>query len=128
MEEFQESDVLWPDSGRDRDEDTEERYAGLGAHRKASSPVRIPSRPLAVRSWTPGFAYAANCDDDDDDDSDDSEDGRKSDMIPPHLIVARRVADKMAFSMCVGNGRTLKGRDLRQVRNSVLRMTGFLER
>ncbi|CAL9193308.1 protein S40-1-like [Musa acuminata AAA Group] len=127
MEEFQEADVLWPDRDRDGDEDTEEWHAGLGAHRKASSPVRIPSRPRAVHSWTPGFAYAANCDDDDDD-SDDNEGGRKSDTIPPHLIVARRVADKMAFSMCVGIGRTLKGRDLSQVRNSILRMTGFLER
>ncbi|URE11589.1 DUF584 domain containing protein [Musa troglodytarum] len=111
MEEFQEADVLWPDRDRDRDEGTE----------------GIPSGPRAVRSWTPGFSYAANCDDDDDD-SDDNEGGRKSDMIPPHLIVARRVVDKMAFSMCVGIGRTLKGRDLNQVRNSILRMTGFLER
>lgn len=49
-------------------------------------------------------------------------------MVPPHVIVGRRVAGKMmAFSVCTGNGRTLKGRDLSQVRNSVLRLTGFLE-
>lgn len=49
-------------------------------------------------------------------------------LVPPHLIVGRRVAGKMmAFSVCTGNGRTLKGRDLSQVRNSVLRLTGFLE-
>ncbi|KAG2303902.1 hypothetical protein Bca4012_062933 [Brassica carinata] len=52
--------------------------------------------------------------------------GRK--MIPPHLIVGRRMeSGQMAFSVCTGNGRTLKGRDLSQVRNSVLRLTGFLE-
>ncbi|CAN1283390.1 hypothetical protein LINPERPRIM_LOCUS18341 [Linum perenne] len=48
-------------------------------------------------------------------------------LVPPHVILGRRLAGKMAFSVCTGNGRTLKGRDLSQVRNSVLRMTGFLE-
>ncbi|KAH1063490.1 hypothetical protein J1N35_028477 [Gossypium stocksii] len=48
-------------------------------------------------------------------------------LVPPHVILERRVAGKMAFSVCSGNGRTLKGRDLCQVRNSVLRMTGILE-
>ncbi|KAK4271767.1 hypothetical protein QN277_020409 [Acacia crassicarpa] len=48
-------------------------------------------------------------------------------MVPPHVIVGRRIAGKMAFSVCTGNGRTLKGRDLSRVRNSILRMTGFLE-
>ncbi|KAK4259480.1 hypothetical protein QN277_005806 [Acacia crassicarpa] len=48
-------------------------------------------------------------------------------MVLPYVIVNRRVAGKMAFSVCTGNGRTLKGRDLSQVRNSILRMTGFLE-
>ncbi|XP_009360804.1 uncharacterized protein LOC103951218 [Pyrus x bretschneideri] len=49
------------------------------------------------------------------------------DMVPPHLIVRRRIAGKMAFSMCTGNGRPLKGRALSHVRNTILRMTGFLE-
>ncbi|KAM7259597.1 hypothetical protein ACFE04_015338 [Oxalis oulophora] len=49
-------------------------------------------------------------------------------IVPPHVIVGRRIAGQMAaFSVCTGNGRTLKGRDLSQLRNSVLRMTGFLE-
>ncbi|KAI8525742.1 hypothetical protein RHMOL_Rhmol13G0253600 [Rhododendron molle] len=49
-------------------------------------------------------------------------------FVPPHVILGRRISDgKMAFSVCTGNGRTLKGRDLSQVRNSILRMTGFLE-
>lgn len=55
-------------------------------------------------------------------------DGDDGELVPPHVIVGRRVAGKMmAFSVCTGNGRTLKGRDLSQVRNSVLRLTGFLE-
>jgi hypothetical protein len=55
----------------------------------------------------------------------DYEDG--GEMVPPHVIMARRLAEKMTYSMCHGNGRTLKGRDLSRVRNSVLRMTGFIE-
>lgn len=52
----------------------------------------------------------------------------EDELVPPHVIVGRRIfAGKMAFSLCSGNGRTLKGRDLSQVRNSILRMTGFLE-
>ncbi|KAH7838744.1 hypothetical protein Vadar_030545 [Vaccinium darrowii] len=50
-------------------------------------------------------------------------------FVPPHVILSRRINfdAKMAFSVCTGKGRTLKGRDLSQVRNSILRMTGFLE-
>ncbi|KAK6932284.1 Senescence regulator S40 [Dillenia turbinata] len=62
-------------------------------------------------------------------DSDENEDDlyEEGELIPPHIIIGRRVAGKMAFSVCTGNGRTLKGRDLSQVRNSILRLTGFLE-
>lgn len=61
--------------------------------------------------------------------SDNDEDGDEGEMmVPPHLMVDRRRIDgKVACSVCFGHGRTLKGRHLRQVRNSVLRMTGFLE-
>ncbi|KFK44791.1 hypothetical protein AALP_AA1G303900 [Arabis alpina] len=49
-------------------------------------------------------------------------------MIPPHVMIGRRMeGGQMAFSVCTGNGRTLKGRDLSRVRNSVLKLTGFLE-
>ncbi|XP_073030876.1 protein S40-1-like [Primulina eburnea] len=55
-------------------------------------------------------------------------DGDDGEMVPPHIIIGRRVAGKMmSFSVCTGNGRTLKGRDLSEVRNSILRKTGFLE-
>uniref|UniRef100_A0A7N0T3V5 Senescence regulator n=1 Tax=Kalanchoe fedtschenkoi TaxID=63787 RepID=A0A7N0T3V5_KALFE len=50
--------------------------------------------------------------------------GGGGEVVPPHLIVARRVAE---FSVCSGRGRTLKGRDLKEVRDEILRMTGFLE-
>ncbi|XP_014518224.1 uncharacterized protein LOC106775591 [Vigna radiata var. radiata] len=72
-----------------------------------SKPVNIPDR--MVRRW------------------DSIEEEELEEMRPPHEIVRQRVAGKMAFSVCTGNGRTLKGRDLSQVRNSILRLTGFLE-
>nr|XP_009416723.2 PREDICTED: uncharacterized protein LOC103997279 [Musa acuminata subsp. malaccensis] len=124
MEEFEEADILWPDYDRDEDELTEEWHAGLGTRRRTSSPVEIPSRPQPVRSWTLGFASSDRVQGDDDD----KDDGGQTHNVPPHVMVTRRIADKTSFSVCVGNGRTLKGRDLRQVRNSILRMTGFLER
>ncbi|GFP96948.1 hypothetical protein PHJA_001838900 [Phtheirospermum japonicum] len=54
--------------------------------------------------------------------------GDEGEFVPPHVIIGRRVAGKvMAFSLCTGNGGTLKGRHLSEFRNSILRMTGFLE-
>ncbi|CAN1847341.1 hypothetical protein LINPERHAP1_LOCUS38517 [Linum perenne] len=55
------------------------------------------------------------------------EDDDSEELDPPHVFLGRRLAGKMAFSVCTAIGRTLIGRDLSQVRNSVLRMTGFLE-
>ncbi|WVZ68967.1 hypothetical protein U9M48_017838 [Paspalum notatum var. saurae] len=55
---------------------------------------------------------------------DQEHDGGDDAVVPPHVLLARRRA---ADSVCSGQGRTLKGRDLRRVRESVLRMTGFIE-
>jgi Senescence regulator len=46
-------------------------------------------------------------------------------IVPPHVIVAR--SHMTSFSVLEGAGRTLKGRDLRSVRNAVLQKTGFLD-
>jgi len=61
----------------------------------------------------------------DDDDDDDEDDG----MVPPHEYLARKLARSQisSFSVYEGIGRTLKGRDLSQVRNAILTKTGFLE-
>ncbi|KAL9676617.1 hypothetical protein QQ045_004833 [Rhodiola kirilowii] len=47
-------------------------------------------------------------------------------MLPPHEVVAAR-SQTMTFSVFEGVGRTLKGRDLRRVRNAVFQQTGFLD-
>ncbi|KAF7131885.1 hypothetical protein RHSIM_Rhsim09G0208300 [Rhododendron simsii] len=46
----------------------------------------------------------------------------EEEMVPPHEIVAR--SHMMTFSVFEGVGRTLKGRDLRRVRNAVFQKTG----
>jgi hypothetical protein len=40
-------------------------------------------------------------------------------VVPPHEVLARRAAT-VRSSMLKGAGRTLKGRDLRRLRNAVL--------
>uniref|UniRef100_A0A0A9FZA0 Uncharacterized protein n=1 Tax=Arundo donax TaxID=35708 RepID=A0A0A9FZA0_ARUDO len=79
-----------------------------------SAPVRIPSEPAAGATrgrWAHAGAGGG-------DDAGEA-------MVPPHEIVARRAAAHS--SVLEGAGRTLKGRDLRRVRNAVLRRTGFLD-
>ncbi|XP_061345518.1 protein S40-5-like [Gastrolobium bilobum] len=57
-------------------------------------------------------------------DTDDGFDDNESEMVPPHEYLAR--SRKMAAnSVFEGVGRTLKGRDLRRVRDAVWSQTGF---
>lgn len=115
-EEFEESEVVFQENVEDESvfelncrEDKVKRKK-LKMSKKNSIPVNIPEN-VSRNAWL-------RCMDSDFD----------GEMVPPHVIVGRRVAgNMMAFSVCTGNGRTLKGRDLSEVRNSILRMTGFLE-
>ncbi|CAI9295259.1 unnamed protein product [Lactuca saligna] len=70
-----------------------------------------------------GHNGRASWDSDDDDDDDDGS------MMPPHEWIAQKLARSQisSFSVCEGAGRTLKGRDLSRVRDTVLIKTGFLE-
>ncbi|AQK39322.1 uncharacterized protein LOC107457594 [Zea mays] len=79
-----------------------------------SAPVRIPSDPARRGRWAHAGAGAGGS----------AEDAGEA-LVPPHEIVARRAAAHS--SVLEGAGRTLKGRDLRRVRNAVLRRTGFLD-
>lgn len=85
-----------------------------------SAPVKVPIMLTAARRRNAADDFTRAVDDDGDDDEE---------MLPPHEIVARGsgVSPKTTFSVLEGVGRTLKGRDLRQVRNAVLRQTGFLD-
>lgn len=57
---------------------------------------------------------------------DDKEDTGEE-RLPPHELLARQYARSQitTFSVIEGAGRTLKGRDLSQVRNAVWKQTGF---
>ncbi|CAI9782111.1 unnamed protein product [Fraxinus pennsylvanica] len=133
-EEFQESEVIFQENFEYEDF---EEYSNVQVHlnsrefpritkgrrkklknKKNSVPVNIPENANG-NSWF-------QCVDSDFFDENIGDDGE---MVPPHIIIGRRLAGKMlAFSVCAGiNGKRLKGRNLLEVRNSILRMTGFLE-
>lgn len=115
-EEFQESDVIFSDeydsssssssSGHNIYEINFNNQKAKKKHKKrqksGSIPIHIPKNVTI---------YSDDLYEDDHD-------------LPPHLIVAKRIDQGMAFSMKSG---ALKGRELSEFRNSILRMTGFLE-
>ncbi|XP_068667047.1 protein S40-1-like [Aristolochia californica] len=117
MEEIQEADVICADNWTGEVErPISRRESPLKSYRSGKSdPVKIPNR----LSYKAGDVVYQDYEED--------EKSENEDMVPPHLLIARRVARKTTFSVCTGSGRTLKGRDLSRMRNSVLRMTGFLE-
>ncbi|KAK8953285.1 hypothetical protein KSP40_PGU019123 [Platanthera guangdongensis] len=82
---------------------------------KCSAPVNIPSRA--------GLEGGRNAEHEEEDDEEEAE------KIPPHELLARKMARSQisSSSVCEGAGRTLKGRDQRKVRDAVLTKTGFLE-
>ncbi|KAJ9563289.1 hypothetical protein OSB04_008449 [Centaurea solstitialis] len=124
-EEFQESELVFPENPAGKGKEI--RCPKVGKRKsdkkkqkkKGSVPMSIPEE-FSGSSWIRQYLQAHSKEDDDDDE-------KGGEMVPPHVIVDRRIAGKAAFSLCSGNGRTLKGRDLSEVRDSILRMTGFLE-
>ncbi|KAH0455024.1 hypothetical protein IEQ34_016948 [Dendrobium chrysotoxum] len=87
-----------------------------------SAPVNVPVIPQRLRKEAGNLGKGESGDNQGDDDEDE--------MLPPHEIVARasgRGSPLTTFSVLEGAGRTLKGRDLRRVRNAVWRQTGFLD-
>jgi len=95
-----------------------------------SAPVLVPVPP----PWSRGRKWdkLAGGPGDGDDDDEELFHGDAA-MLPPHEMVARASAGGgygspgKPSSMLEGVGRTLKGRDLRRVRDAVLRQTGFLD-
>lgn len=97
----------------------------------STSPISR-SAPVKVPIWTDsrwigkggrGFDPTAVMEGFDEEVDEGSDDGE---MVPPHEIVARSHRTT-TFSVFEGVGRTLKGRDLTRMRNTVMQKTGFLE-
>lgn len=89
---------------------------------RQSAPVQVPdwSKIVVKHKGKPGAA------------KDDSEEGDKDDdedRLPPHELLAREYArsQRTTFSVCEGQGRTLKGRDLSRVRDAVWSQMGFAD-
>ncbi|CAL5411550.1 unnamed protein product [Camellia sinensis] len=129
--EIQESEVLFPENVEgDHHDDINE--CGFSGHLNSQVPrnkkpkprrKKYKSVPVNIPEKVSGNSWFQRVESDLFDDDDDG-----GEVVPPHVILGRRTYErKMAFSVCSGNGRTLKGRDLSQVRNSILRKTGFLE-
>ncbi|KAE8719878.1 Pentatricopeptide repeat superfamily protein [Hibiscus syriacus] len=140
-EEFQESEVIFPDYTSDihathhREHDDDDggghfdHRAGFSRNGSVSlrkntetTKKKVATGSLPVNIPRHHYGSVFHCGEDFEEDEEE-----EGEIVPPHVILGRRIAGKMAFSVCTGNGRTLKGRDLSQVRNLILRMTGFLE-
>ncbi|XP_042511620.1 uncharacterized protein LOC122086695 [Macadamia integrifolia] len=102
-------------SGGSPSEDFSISYSGGGGKFNKSAPVNVPMWPRRVVNGG-GSSRLSNFYEDDE--------GTEEEMLPPHEIVAR--SHSTTFSVFEGVGRTLKGRDLRRVRNTVFQKTGFL--
>ncbi|OEL28359.1 hypothetical protein BAE44_0010617 [Dichanthelium oligosanthes] len=114
-EELFESEVMWPEAPHDDDAPPSCSAPSVApgsrtpARRGVSRPVDIPRTASSARR------------------SDDDDGGRSGTMVPPHVLVSRRRSSEraaVAFALRSGPGRA---RELSHLRNSVLRMTGFIE-
>lgn len=110
---------------------------------QSSAPMDIPDWSKIYRKKTSKKGSRVDDDDNSDydgvsyndpthhdgDDGEDDGDGDDDEIVPPHEWIARKLARSQisSFSVCEGIGRTLKGRDLSKVRNTILTKTGFLE-
>lgn len=134
MEEFHEAEILWPEIDQGGKRCTENYVRAGKARTHHGVRTTLPELP---KYCTSGFNYSDThryIHDDDNDDGNGYNGGvdaggtRTKGMVPPHILISNRHADKMVFSVCAGNGRTLKGRDLSVMRDSVLRLTGYIEK
>ncbi|KAG8092002.1 hypothetical protein GUJ93_ZPchr0012g21454 [Zizania palustris] len=110
---------------------------GGGGGGAASLPVNIPdwSKILGAEYCGRGSAGAARWPSDERGDAscgsyldggEESRGGRGGpSWVPPHELLMYRERAVASFSVREGAGRTLKGRDLRRVRNAIWEKTGF---
>jgi len=84
--------------------------------RRQSAPVNVPDWTKIASERSKRSTNVEDADGDDDGES-----------IPPHELLAREYSKAVTKSVYEGVGRTLRGRDLRVVRNAVLEQTGFFD-
>ncbi|XP_066314916.1 protein S40-1-like [Miscanthus floridulus] len=128
-EELCESEVLWPEAPHDDGDATPSSSWSVAPRSRTPAARGVPerltihpgSRPVDIPR--PAASSAARRRDHEDEDGGWSGSGT---MVPPHVLVSRRRLEgpAAAFALRSGPGRA---RELSHLRNSVLRMTGFIE-
>ncbi|CAG7861891.1 unnamed protein product [Brassica rapa] len=112
-EEYEESDIIFSEQAMIQECNQKTRFSNIRNDEKGTqqrvaaektSPMSIPVNNFRRTEWET------------------TEEEEEEDKTPPHVIVERRLKEEIEFSVCA-----LKGRNLNRHRNSVLRMTGFLE-
>ncbi|KAG2626203.1 uncharacterized protein LOC120701279 [Panicum virgatum] len=128
MEELDEFEVLWPETCCHTSEPPP-RASPAPVQPSSEAPAAARSRPVDVPN--PKAARARRWDGprDDGDRRDDDRGGGKANIVPPHLLVSGRRRSETAWTLRASSGPPpcKQARDLRQLRTSVLRMTGFIE-
>ncbi|CAM0954406.1 unnamed protein product [Alopecurus aequalis] len=134
MEELDEVEVLWPEyytCHTHSDDDRKPLPAAAASmpmsrpswQRRAaqSRPVDVPNRggALLVLRWKDGTR--------EDLEVVDRGDGGSGIIVPPHLLVSGGESATVAYASLRSGRERRRARDLRHLRNSVLRMTGFIE-
>jgi Senescence regulator len=122
MEELLESEVMWPENlhadaicykTNTNPNKQHTQAANYSNSSITSTPIAIPGTSNTILLHDRSNRLMEECIDE---------------QVPPHVLMSRkRNTENLAFPLCSGHGRTLKGRDLSDVRNTVWRMTGFLD-
>jgi hypothetical protein len=130
MEELDEVEVLWPEycSSHTQAEAPNKSLPAAAIMPMSrprqrcaalSRPVDVPSRgAVLVIRWKDGT--------EDDLEADHGGGGSKI-IVPPHLLVSGGESATVACASLRSGRQRMRARDLRHLRNSVLRMTGFIE-
>ncbi|XP_009141374.2 uncharacterized protein LOC103865328 [Brassica rapa] len=126
-EEFDEAEVVFSEdlsSVFQREDEDENHLFGLKESNKSRRIVKRKKKVMALSSSLPVnipenmFRRHVEKEEGEHSEEEEYSNGR-GEIVPPHVIVGRRIqgegGGQMAFSVCSGSGRTLKGRDLSRV-------------
>jgi Senescence regulator len=123
MEEFLESEVLWPESSSDSAFSEEIKSNRTNRRRQGSRHGNgsTPSSPITI-------PYSLDLRNSHETRKRRNEEEYPELVVPPHVMMSQKSnGGKTEFSVRSGQGRTLRGRELWHVRNTVWRMTGFVD-
>ncbi|KAM0048690.1 putative senescence regulator S40 [Helianthus debilis subsp. tardiflorus] len=118
-EEFDESEVTFVEFEAQNTQENHTEWQHYKLKTKSKKKTKKHSTPISIPKGISCVGYV---------ESDLFEDDYEYErIVPPHVILARRVARKVAYSICAGCGKTSKGRELIQVRDLIFRLLGYLE-